>query len=44
MQRKYLELSDELLKKLSIEEIAELKIETDELLESLNNIIDICNE
>ncbi len=44
MQRKYLELSDELLKNLSIEEIAELKIETDELLESLNNIIDICNE
>ena len=44
MQKKRLEISDELLKNLSMDEIAELKIEVDELLNKLDNILETCNE
>ncbi len=38
-----LEISDKLLDSLSIEEIVELKIEIDDLLNKLDNIVDTCD-
>lgn len=43
MQNKKLEISDELLQNLSIDEIAELKVEVDDLLSKLDNILDTCS-
>lgn len=43
MPNKKLEISDELLQNLSIEQIAELKIEIDDLLTKLDNILDTCD-
>ena len=38
-----LEISDELLQNMSIDEIAELKIEVDDLLSKIDNILNTCN-
>lgn len=43
MQKKKLEISQELLQNLSIDEIAELKVEVDELLSKLDSILETCN-
>lgn len=43
MQKEKLEISDELLQNLSIDEIAELKIEVDDLLSKIDNILNTCN-
>lgn len=44
MEKKKLEISDELLQSLSIDEIAELKVEVDDLLNKLDSILENCNE
>lgn len=44
MEKKKLEISDELLQSLSIDEIAELKVEVDDLLSKLDSILENCNE
>lgn len=38
-----LNISDELLENLSIEQIAELKIEVDDLLHRINNLLEECD-
>lgn len=43
MQKEKLEISDELLQNLSIDEIAELKVEVDDLLIKIDNILSTCN-
>lgn len=43
MQEEKLKISDELLQNLSIDEIAELKVEVDELLIKIDNILNTCN-
>jgi hypothetical protein len=43
MQKEKLEISDELLQNLSIDEIAELKVEVDDLLSKIDNILNTCN-
>ena len=44
MDKNMLNISEELLKNLSVEEIAELKIEVEDLLNKLDNILETCNE
>lgn len=44
MEEKRLNISEEALKKLSIEEIAELKIEVDDLLSKINSVLETCDE
>lgn len=39
-----LDISDEVLKSLSIEQLADLKVEVDELLERIDNLIEDCDE
>lgn len=43
MEGNILNISKDMLDNLSIEELAELKIELDELNEKLDNISEICN-
>lgn len=43
MQKEKLEISDELLQNLSIDKIAELKVEVDDLLSKIDNILNTCN-
>lgn len=43
MKKEKLEISDKLLKNLSIDEIAELKVEVDDLLIKIDNILNTCN-
>lgn len=38
------QITEEDLKQMSMEEIADLKVETENMIQRLNNIIDICNE
>lgn len=44
MEEKTLNISKELLDNLSIEELADLKVEVEELLQSIDNLIEECNE
>lgn len=44
MEEKTLNISDELLDNLSIDDIAELKVEVDDMVNELDNIIEACNE
>ena len=44
MDKNMLNISEELLQNLSVEEIAELKIEVEDLLNKLDNILETCNE
>lgn len=44
MEEKTLNISEELLENLSIEELAELKVEVDDMVSKLDNIIEICDE
>ena len=41
---KKLDISDELLQNLSMEELVELKVETEDLINRLDNIIDDCKD
>lgn len=43
MKKNRLNISDKLLQNLSIDEIVELKLEVDDLLNKLDNILEICN-
>lgn len=38
------QITEEDLKQMSIEEIADLKVETENMLQRLNDIIDMCDE
>lgn len=42
MDKNMLNISDELLQNLSVEQLAELKIEVDDLLFKLDNILETC--
>lgn len=44
MKKESLKVSDELLRNLSIEQIADLKVDADELLDKLDTILEICDE
>ena len=44
MEEKTLNISEEVLNNLSIEELADLKIEVDELVNGLKNIVEECDE
>lgn len=44
MEQKISQITKEELKEMSIEEIADLKVEAETLIQHLNNITDICNE
>lgn len=44
MENNRLEVSDELIQNLSIDQIAELKVEVEDLLEKLDSIIERCDE
>ena len=44
MEEKTLNISEETLNNLSIEELADLKVEVEELLQSIDNLIEECNE
>lgn len=43
MNKNVLNVSDEMLQNLSLEEIADLKIEVDDLLNKIDNVLEICN-
>ena len=44
MEEKTLNISEGLLDNLSVEELAELKVEVDDLVSGLENIIEECDE
>ena len=44
MEEKELKLSDEMLKNISVDELADLKVEVDELVNDLQDLVDECNE
>ena len=44
MEENKLEITEEMLENLSIEDIAELKVEVDDLVRRLDNILETCNE
>lgn len=44
MEEKTLNISKELLDNLSIEELADLKIEVDDIVNEISNIKEICDE
>lgn len=44
MDENNLEVSDEMIEKLSIEELADLKYETDEILENIEEELAACDE
>lgn len=44
MNEKISQITKEQLRKMSIEEIIDLKVEAETLIERLNNITDTCNE
>lgn len=43
MEGNMLNISKDMLDNLSVEELAELKLEVDELMEKLDNISEVCN-
>ena len=44
MEDEKLEISQEVLENLTMEELAELKVEVDDLVEKTDEIIEICDE
>lgn len=44
MEEVNFDISQESLKKLSMEQLADLKVEIDELLETIDNLIEKCDE
>lgn len=44
MEEKTLKISNELLDNLSLDDIAELKVEIDDMVNELDDIIETCNE
>ena len=44
MEEKLSQITKEELKQMSIEEIADLKVETEEMIQKLDDMIDMCNE
>lgn len=43
MEENELKISDEILENISIENLADLKVEVDELMNDLNDIVNDCN-
>lgn len=44
MEEKLSQITKEELKQMSMEEIADLKVETENMIQRLDDIIDMCNE
>lgn len=44
MEEKISQITKEELREMSVDEIADLKVEAENIIERLNNITDICNE
>lgn len=44
MDEKVLKISDETIKNISLEDLADLKVEIDELVSDLQDLINECNE
>ena len=44
MEKNLSQITEEELKQMSIEEIADLKVETENIIERLNDLIDMCDE
>ena len=44
MEKNRLEISDELLQNMSVDQLAELKVELEDLLIKLDNILEDCDE
>ncbi len=44
MEERLSQITKEELKQMSIEEIADLKVETEEMIQKLDDMIDMCNE
>ena len=44
MEENFFNIPDELIENLSVDQIAELKVEVDDLLIKLDNILETCNE
>lgn len=44
MEETLAKITEEELKQMSVEELADLKVETETMIQKLNNIIDMCNE
>lgn len=44
MEQKISQITKEELREMSVDEIADLKVEAENIIENLNNITDICNE
>lgn len=44
MEEKLSKITENELKQMSVEELADLKVETETMIQKLNNIIDMCNE
>lgn len=44
MDNKTLNISDEIIENLSVEDLVDLKIEVDELLQKINEVLETCEE
>ena len=44
MEEKELKVTDELLQNLSVDDIVDLKIETEDLLEKIDEVLENCNK
>lgn len=44
MEKRLSEITEEELKQMSLEEIADLKVETENIIQKLNDLIEICEE
>lgn len=44
MEKTLSKITEKELKQMSVEELVDLKVETETMVEKLNNIIDMCNE
>ncbi|MCR5146555.1 MAG: hypothetical protein K6B70_04340 [Clostridia bacterium] len=44
MEENGLKISDEILQNISVEDLADLKVEVDELVNDLQDLVDECNE
>lgn len=44
MKKRLSQITKEELKEMSMEEIADLKVETEEMIQKLDDMIDMCNE
>lgn len=44
MEKRLSQITEEELKQMSLEEIADLKVETENIIQKLNDLIEICEE